>query len=74
MAQEDETSLHDELVDPLLPDPAQHLLRRYGARDHCHKYQVSVVLFGSTLLNIVLAVLLLRARSEHHERQKSLYG
>ena len=32
------------------------------------------VVFGSTLLNIVLTILLLRLRFEHHERLLSLYS
>ena len=77
IAQEDENCLHDEMTEHLLPDPTQSFLRRCGCRERRHKHQLvslSVVVFGSTLLNIVLTILLLRVRSEHHERQKSLYG
>ena len=48
MAQQDETSLHDELVDTLLPDPAKYLLKRYESRERRHKYHLSVVFFGSS--------------------------
>ena len=72
--QEDDNSLHDDVTDIFLQEPAQSLLGRYGCRERRHNHHAVWLPLIVELLNIVSAILLLKIRSKNHERQKSLSG
>lgn len=76
MAQEDEKFLRAEEADTLLSEPAQFSIKGSGGREHRHRHRVVwsfIVILASMLLNIVLTILLLKARYEI-QRQMSPYG
>lgn len=77
MAQEDEKALLDEEVHDLLPTSTRPSERTVDCRQHHHSQRalyLTVVLVGSVILNVVLAVVLLRVKSGYQAQQKSPYG
>ena len=76
MAHEGEKSLRDE-VDALLPEPVQSSGQDCGCKESRYGNQcrrVHLVSLGSVILNIILAIMLLRERFESRQSQKSPYG